>query len=330
MDILILGGTHFLGRYLVEIALARSHSVALFNRGKTNPELFPQLEHFVGDRDGGLHKIPEKRHWDAVIDTCGYLPRIVQASAERLAEQTDVYLFVSSISVYDDFSQPQMDESAPVGTLADESIEQVDGESYGPLKALCEARVEAALPGRALHVRPGLIVGPNDPTDRFSYWVHRVAQGGEVLTPPDFVTQVVDVRDLSDWMIRLVEAGKRGVYNATGPDYRLWMSQFLESCRQASGSDAQFTAVYERFLSENNVQPWSDLPLWLSREDGEYAGFSDINVQKAVADGLVFRPILDTTQDTLRWLNSRPKDHEWRAGITRQREAELLALWRNR
>ena len=182
MNLLILGGTVFLGRHLVEAALARGHAVTLFNRGQHNPDLFPEVERLRGDRDGDLQAL-EGRRWDAVVDTCGYVPRVVRASAEMLAPNVDHYTFISSISVYADTSKPGIDEQAPVGTLDDPTTEEVTGESYGPLKALCEQAAEAAMPGRVLNIRPGLIVGPHDPTDRFTYWVRRVAEGGEVLAP---------------------------------------------------------------------------------------------------------------------------------------------------
>src|SRR5262245_38592594 len=194
MKLLILGGTVFLGRYLVETALAHGHEVTLFNRGQHNPDLYPDVEKLHGDRDGGLD-ILRGRRWDAVIDTCGYVPRVVRASAELLAGAVDHYTFISSISAYPSFKAIGNDERPPVGTLADPTVEEVTGESYGPLKALCEQAVEQALPGRTLNIRPGLIVGPYDPSDRFTYWPHRVAQGGEVLAPgrPERHVQVVDV-----------------------------------------------------------------------------------------------------------------------------------------
>ncbi len=207
MKLLVLGGTVFLGRHLVEAATARGHSVTLFNRGQHNPELYPEVEKLRGDRDSDLSAL-QGRRWDAVIDTCGYLPRAVRASAELLADAVDHYTFISSISVYADFHTPAMDESAPVGTLADETVEEVTGETYGPLKALCEQAAERALPGRVLNIRPGLIVGPHDPTDRFTYWPVRVARGGEVLAPgrPHVPVQVIDGRDLAEWTVRMVEA----------------------------------------------------------------------------------------------------------------------------
>ena len=262
MKLLILGGTIFLGRYLVEAALARGHQITLFNRGQHSPELYPAVEKLRGDRDGGLDVLRGRR-WDAVVDTSGYLPRLVRASAELLADAVDHYTFISSISVYPHFRSVGLDESAPVGTLDDPTIEEITGESYGPLKALSEQAVEQALPGRTLVIRPGLIVGPHDYSDRFTYWVRRVAQGGELLAPvhPGWHTQIIDVRDLAEWTLRMVERQQAGVYNATGPDYDLTFGQLLDTCRTVSGSDARFTWVSEEFLAENEVEVASGVNL---------------------------------------------------------------------
>jgi 2'-hydroxyisoflavone reductase len=329
MKLLLIGGTVFLGRHLVQAALARGHEVTLFNRGQHNPELFPELEKLRGDRDGGLQALAGRR-WDAALDTCGYFPRVVRASADFLAGAVGHYTFISSLSVYADNAATGLDEEGAVGVLADPTIEEITGESYGPLKALSEQAAEAAMPGRVLNIRPGLIVGPNDPTDRFTYWPVRVARGGEVVAPgdPDYAVQVIDVRDLAEWTIRQVEAGKSGVYNATGPDYRLTLGALLESCRQVSGSDAHFAWLPADFLLAQGVEPWSEMPLWVPGE--EYAGFHAFSIAKAVADGLTFRPITDTIAATLAYEGERPPDHPWRAGLTAEREAALLAAWRAR
>jgi 2'-hydroxyisoflavone reductase len=327
-----------LGRYLVEAALARGHQVTLFNRGQHSPELFPAVEKLRGDRDGGLDALRGRR-WDAVVDTSGYVPRIVRASAELLANSVDHYTFISSISVYPHFRSMQLDESAPVGTLDDPTIEEVTGESYGPLKALCEQAVEQALPGRTLIVRPGLIVGPHDYSDRFTYWVRRVAQGGEVLAPahPDWHTQIIDVRDLAAWTLRMVEQRQTGVYNATGPEYTLTIGILLDTCRAVSGSDARLTWVSEAFLAENQVTPWSELPLWIPQSDPDMLGFSDVSCAKAIAAGLVFRDLATTVGDTLAWDARRSDAAELparalqpRAGLAPEREAELLRAWHSR
>lgn len=328
--ILILGGTVFLGRHLVDVALARNHQVTLFNRGRHNPELYPQVEKLRGDRDGGLQAL-EGRRWDAVIDTSGYFPRVVRQSAHLLAAAVDHYTFISTISVYADIKEPGTNEEAPVAHLADQSVEEITGDTYGGLKALCEQVVEEQLPGRALIIRPGLIVGPHDPTDRFTYWPHRVAQGGEVLAPdgPGWPTQIIDARDLAEWTVRSVEKQMTGVYNATGPAYRLTIGGVLEESRNVSGSDAEMVWVDEPFLLESGVQPWSELPLWIPKQDGGEP-FNEVSIDRAVTAGLIFRPIAETVRDTLTWDSSRPDGEPLRAGITREREAELLLAWRQR
>lgn len=328
MRILILGGTVFLGRALVEAALAREHTLTLFNRGQSNPNLFPQVENLRGDRATDL-AVLQGRHWDAVIDTCGYVPRIVRLSAEALAGAVDHYTFISTLSVLADLSRMGIDESALVGKLADETTEQVTGETYGPLKALCEQAVEQAMPGRALIVRPGLIVGPHDPSDRFTYWPHRVAQGGEVLAPgrPDRPIQFIDARDLAEWILRMVKARQTGIYNANGPAGAVTMDELLQACQAASGSDATCAWVSEEFLAAHKVGEWMDMPLWISEAEPANAGFFAIDCGKAIAAGLAFRPLAQTVQDTLDWAAARRADHAWRAGLTRQREAELLKAW---
>lgn len=332
MKLLILGGTIFLGRYLVEAALAAGHDVTLFNRGRHNPELFRQVEKLRGDREAeaeGLAALRGRR-WDAAIDTSGYVPRVVGASAHLLADAVEHYTFISSISVYADLSQPGADEEAPVGTLADEATEEITGETYGPLKALCERAAEQAMPGRVLVIRPGLIVGPHDPTDRFTYWPARVARGGEVLAPgrPEWVTQFIDVRDLAAWTIHMVQRRATGVFNATGPQEPLPFGELLASSAAASGSSATFTWVGEQFLLDRGVQPWSDLPLWIPELDASSAGFSRVNCRRAIDAGLTFRPLDQTVRDTLAWHGARPEGETLRAGLGAEREAELLRAWR--
>lgn len=325
MNILILGGTVFVGRHLVEVALAHGHQVTLFNRGQHNPDLFPEVEKLRGDRDGNLQALAG-RQWDAVIDTCGYVPRIVAQSAALLAEQVTQYVFISTISVYDDFSPPGINEDAPVGRLADPSTEEITGESYGPLKVLCEEAVAAALPGRSLIIRPGLIVGPDDPTDRFTYWPVRVARGGELIAPgnPTQQVQFIDVRDLAAWTIMMVERKQHGVYNATGPATPLTMAHLLESCRATLQSDAAFTWVTEKFLEAQAVGAFVEMPLWVP---AAMAGLEQVDCRKAIAAGLHFRPLAETVLDTLAWHQARPLSHPWRAGLSAERENALLTTW---
>jgi 2'-hydroxyisoflavone reductase len=324
MRLLIIGGTVFVGRHVVERATARGHGVTLFNRGRSAPYLFPDVERIRGDRDGGLGALAG-RTWDAAIDTCGYVPRIVRASAEYLAGAVRHYTFVSSLSVYRDLGASG-DETAPVGTLDDPTVEQITGGTYGPLKALCEQGVEAALPGRALAVRPGLIVGPHDPTDRFTYWPLRVARGGEVLAPgrPDAVTQIIDVRDLAAWIVEMIEAGKTGVYNATGPEEPIAMEKLLSACREITGSDARFEWVPDEFLVEKKVEAFREMPLWIPGVEMRF------DCRKAIGAGLRFRPLAETIRDTLAWAATRSADYALRAGLKPEREVGLLREWRGR
>ena len=330
MNILILGGTKFLGRHLVTAALARGHEVSLFNRGKTNPNLFPQVETILGDREHDLAKLTSVgRGWDAVVDVAGYLPRIVRLSATGVERSVGRYVFISSISAYDEsvFAKIGSDESDAVATLKDESTEEITGETYGGLKALCEKTVQGVYGERALIVRPGLIVGSHDPTDRFTYWPMRVARGGDVLAPEkaSYVTQVIDVRDLATFTVQLIEANASGIYNATGPDYELTLGALFETCQQVSGSDARVQWASAEFLKANNVAEWSDMPVWIP-DTPENAGFSRMSVAKAIAAGLKFRPLHETVRDTIAWATTRPADYEWKAGLKPEREAELLAL----
>lgn len=336
MKLLILGGTVFLGRHLVEAALDRGHGVTLFNRGQHNPDLFPNVEKLRGDRDGGLDVL-QGRQWDAVIDTCGYVPRLVQASAELLAGAVGHYTFISSISVYADFGPDGTDESASLHILPDPTVEEVKPETYGGLKAFCEQAAEAAMPGKVLNVRAGLIVGPYDQGNRFPYWLKRVAQGGEVLAPgqPDRHIQVIDVRDLAEWIIRMSEEKVGGIYNVTGAPTTLTMQQLLETIRAVSSSEATLTWVDNAFLLEQGIAPFDELPFWVPDEE---QGVFKVNVDRAIAAGLTFRPIAETVQDTLTWLNSKQTADEeepalairLRSGISLDREAALLQAWHQR
>jgi 2'-hydroxyisoflavone reductase len=333
MKLLILGGTQFLGRHITDAALHAGHEVTLFNRGRTNPHLFGGVEVLKGDRDGRLDVLAGRR-WDAVIDTCGYIPRHVGASARLLAEVVEHYTFISSISVYADDPpiQPGMDEGGALRTLDDETVEEVTGATYGGLKVLCERAAEAAMPGRVLHVRSGLIVGPYDPTDRFTYWPVRVQLGGEVLAPgsPDRAVQFIDARDQAAWILKMAAARKAGTYNVTGPAERLTMRSLLEACRTVSGAAAEFTWVEDSFLLEHNVGPFMEMPLWIP---DTYNGLQEISVARALADGLTFRPLAETIRDTLAWNAARSGaegDAKPRAGMMRDREAELLAAWKSR
>jgi nucleoside-diphosphate-sugar epimerase len=329
LRLLILGGTAFLGPEIVAAAKARDWTITLFNRGKTNPHLFPELEKLHGDRDGDLKSL-EGRKWDAVIDTSGYVPRHVRDSATLLRDAVKHYVFISTISVYEELSKPGMDESAPVAKLADETTEKVTGETYGALKALCEKAAQSSIPDRTTVIRPGLIVGPGDSSDRFTYWPVRVDRGGEVLAPgdPQDPLQFIDVRDLAAWTVRTVAEGTLGVFNATGPTEPLPMGALLEACKKASGSDATLTWVNAGFLAEHKVAPWSDMPVWIPPV-GEETGASRVSAARALAKGLVFRPVEETVKDTLAWWKGQPEARraKLRAGIPPEREAEVLRAW---
>jgi nucleoside-diphosphate-sugar epimerase len=334
VKLLVLGGTKFLGRGMVDAALASGHEVTLFNRGRTAPDLFPEAEHLVGDRDGDLAAL-EGRSWDAVVDPSGYVPRLVRASAELLAGSVEHCVFVSSISVYREPVEAGFDEDAALGTL-DGPTEEVTGSSYGPLKALCEEVVRDVFPDSHANVRAGLIVGPHDPTGRFTYWPVRIAAGGDVLAPgdPHRHVQFVDVRDLGTWIVHVAEQRISGSFNATGPEPPVTMGGLLEGCRNLTGSDANLVWVDESFLLENGAGPWVELPLWLP---GEEAAILQADVSRAIASGLAFRPLEETIRDTLVWAQTdgdagplasgiEPGD----AGMRADREAELLGAWRAR
>jgi 2'-hydroxyisoflavone reductase len=327
--LLILGGTHFLGPHVVDAAIARGHTVTLFNRGKTNPGLYPDLEKLHGDRDGHLEAL-QNRDWDAVIDPSGYVPRIVAMSAQLLAPRVAQYVFISTISVYHRHDVVGDDETAPVETIDDPTNEDVH-ENYGALKALCEQAAERAMPGRVATIRPGLIVGPGDPTGRFTHWPWRASQGGEMIGPGDGTTPVqwIDGRDLGQWIVKVVEDKTVGVYNAFGPNDRFTMKAALDACNAAGGNKAQITWVAGDFLKAHGVEGWQDMPMWIDNK-GEWAGFGTMKHERAVAKGLTFRPCHETARDTLAWLATLPPDEQAKArssAIKPDKEAEVLAAW---
>jgi 2'-hydroxyisoflavone reductase len=342
MKLLILGGTRFVGRHWVTAALTRDHEVTLFHRGKHSTETPSSVENIIGDRNVDLAWLRNRR-WDAVIDTCGYLPRTVQASADLLSHSVENYVFISSVSAYADFSAKGIDETAPLATLTSEQLDKANaidssgqtsavnyGEMYGGLKALCEQAVAQAFQNRSLIIRPGLIVGPDDYTDRFTYWVVRVSKGGEVLAPgrPDRYVQFIDVRDLAEWIVRMIERKKTGVFNANGLPATLTMKRVLEACKNASGSDASFTWVSEEFLIEEKVAAWSEMPLWMPEQDApQLQGFMFIDCDKAVTAGLNFRELDDTVRDTLTWYHSQNLDQQLKAGIDARKEETVLRHW---
>ncbi len=332
--ILILGGTGFLGPATIEAALARGHQVTMFNRGKTRPDLFPGVARLHGDRDPkkgeGLKDLATGT-WDAVIDNSGYYPRMVGASAALLAPRTRQYLYVSSISAYKEPNPEHGTEDAPLATMPDPTLESMGKqyEYYGALKALCEQAAEKAMPGRVAVIRPGYIVGPDDPTGRFTYWPVRFARGGEVAVPgaPEDPLQVIDVRDLGAWLVRLVEQGTMGAFNACGPEKPMGWGRVVEACRAAGAPEARPVWIPADFLA---AQKDVEFPIWAPHA-GDTKGFHTWSNARAVKAGLRFRPVEETVKDTLAWYRAQEKLEKGRtrlAGPTAEQEAKLLADWR--
>ena len=336
LKILLLGGTRFIGIPITELATQRGHTVTLFNRGKTNASLFPDVERITGDRSGALDGL-KGRKWDAVIDTSAYVPRAVKMSAELLAPNIGQYLFVSSISVYPTFSEPRTEES-PVGTLKDPTVEKVDGETYGPLKALCEQAAQAAMPGRVTVLRPGLIVGPHDSTDRFTYWPARAARGGDMLAPgtPRDRIQVIDARDLAAFALDTLEHRAYGTFNVVSPPGMFTMGDVVgESIRAAKAQakpDTAPRAVWAKadFLEKQKVDGWTDMPVWLDAR-GDEAAFAATSSERAIKQGLKITPMRKTVTDTLAWHLKRPEAEraKLKAGLDPTREQEVLKALRN-
>ena len=322
MKLLVLGGTSFVGRHMVLAARAAGLDVTLFNRGQTNPGLFADLEHLVGDRTADLSAL-RGREWDAVLDVNGYLPRVVGATLEALAGSYGHYTYISTLSVYGDTGSNPPDESYPLAALQ-EPTEVITEHSYGPLKAACEGLVREHAGRRALIARPGLVVGPHDHTDRFVRWIRRGAEGGEILAPgdPDRQVTFIDGRDLGDWVIRLIVAEDNGTYNGIGPAGATSYREMLETCVAATGGAGHLTWVAEEFLLANGVEPWSDFPLWMPAGDN---GMLAAPNAAAIAAGLTFRPLADTVLAALRWDQARADRRT--AGMPVERERELLALW---
>ena len=322
MRLLLLGGPKFLGRAIIDAALDAGHELTLFNRGTTNVDHYPDVERLTGDRDGALDAL-RGRSWDAVVDTCGYLPRLVRDSAQVLADTVSQYLFVSSISVYASHAAGATEES-PVDQLTEPGSEDVKAH-YGALKALCEQEVETALPGRATHVRAGLIVGPHDPTGRFTYWPHRVARGGEILVPGPLErpVQTIDVRDLGAWIVHCAEQRVTGVFNATSRPYPL--AELLHACVLAAEADPDFTVVDDAFLVDSGVDEWMELPLWIDTRQEAWRHFLEADVERAHAAGLEPRPLIETVQSTLE--EAELVDG---IGLDPAKERELIAAFRSR
>ncbi|MFN2507189.1 MAG: NAD-dependent epimerase/dehydratase family protein [Chthoniobacterales bacterium] len=340
LRILILGGTGFTGPFQVQYAVSRGHKVTVFNRGKTKHGELPEaVEQLIGDRNGQLDAL-KNRQWDVVIDNPTSVPVWVRDAAQILKGNTERYVFISTISVYADNSKPN-DESAPLAKYegADamketrDSIVASEFKLYGPLKALSEQEAEKWFPGKTLIIRPGLIAGPGDQTDRFTYWPVRIDRGGEVLTPgdPKDPVQFIDARDLAEWTIRMAEKRATGIFNATGPASPLPIGEMLAGIITALDSDARFTWANADFLEAQNVAPWSDMPVWIPPR-GEEGGLGRTSIKRALAEGLTFRPLADTARDTLAWFKTQPPERQatLKAGLTAERENEVLEAWHKR
>lgn len=336
MKVLILGGTRFLGKALAEEGLKRGHDITLFNRGN-NKEAFSEVEQLAGDRDGDVSQL-KNRKWDAVMDTCGFVPHQINKIAAVLGDSIEHYTYISSISVYKDWIPLNLTEDYHLQSMPQDRLKDVEEgrispyEYYGALKVLCEAEAEKHWPGRVLHIRAGQLVGPFDYTDRLPYWVQRVSEGGNIAVPgrPDRPIQLIDVKDIAAWGFNMAENSKAGTYNITGPDYELTMEELLNTCKSVTNSNAKFVWADEQFVLDHQIQPWTEMPLWIPEHfplDGEDKPWHMcISVKKAIENGLSFRPLEDTIQDVYQWEKGR-QDSGRKAGISREKEQELLDAW---
>lgn len=329
MKILVLGGTGFIGPHLVEYALSRGHTLTLFNRGRTNTHLFPEVEKLVGDRNNDLSAL-EGRRWDSVIDNSGYTPQQVRLTVELLKNACDQYLFTSTRSVYWDYTAAVMDEDAPVGPR---HIPEAEWDGYGPNKVLAERVVMDGFGGRTLITRPPIIVGPGDRSDRFTYWVDRLDDGGAVLVQGEWTdpVQFVDVRDLSEFYVHLLENSTTGIFNTEGPAFGLTTAGLVHGIRAVTSTPSTLHRVDWDFLLDAGEVPQGSLPFWQPPR-GRYRNYGRMDNQRAIAAGMTFRPLATIAQDTLDWHRQRPADQQdkLRVGLTRAREAELLSAWHAR
>ncbi|KZE68741.1 hypothetical protein AWM68_00220 [Fictibacillus phosphorivorans] len=324
MKVLIIGGTRFLGKHLAESFKSNSHEVTLFHRGKTAEKGSQKnVQEIIGDRAEDLSLL-EKRSWDVVVDTCGYFPKQVRKSAEALHNNTKSYIFVSSVSVYEDQSARNLTEEAKTAELSDPDVTEI-GENYGALKAACEQEVLQVFQEQALIIRPGLIVGPGDYTDRFTYWPDRGVRGGDILVPAmqDPAVRFIDVRDLANWIVRMAENEEGGTYQAVGGRYDF--NEFVKKCIR-NHKESKIISVSESFLLEEKVGEWIEMPLWIASSD--FKGLNYADDTKAINKGLIFRPVEETIQDTAEWSQARKlRPDEWRAGLHPDKEKRLLQKW---
>lgn len=330
LRILVLGGTGYIGPHMVSEFLRRGHQVSLFNRGRTNDDLFPDLETLLGDRDGGLDVLKGKQ-WDAVVDNSGYVPRHVADSARLLSPAISQYVYISTISVYESFAVPN-DENSPLGTMPDESVEEVTGETYGPMKALCEKRARAEIGDDRLTIlRPTYICGPGDRTDRFTYWPVRTMRGGDMLWPgsPADPIQIIDVRDLANFTVDCVEKSVTGIYNTVTPKGSYTIGDLMNDSIAVTAADATPVWVDSAFLEDADLPEGQNIPIW-SSPLGEGRSVAMIDGARAHAKGLQNRPPRETCRDTVSWWKTLPSERQaaMRAGLGAETEAELLAAWR--
>lgn len=328
MDILVIGGTRFIGRHFVEAAQARGHNITLFNCGQSNADAFPNVEQIRGDRDNqtDLDQL-RGRKWDAVLDTCGYIPRHVTLLAETLKDAVDQFAFISTISVYQDPVAPDADEDAPLKTLEDETVEAVTGETYGGLKVLCERAADAIMGSdRTLHIRPGMVVGQFDPTDRFTYWVVRGAQGGDILAPgdPNRRVQLIDARDLAAFTLHMIEARAMGIYNAVNPIMPMTWDVWMQTIKRTLNSDAHFVWASDEFLEAHEVTG-AELPFWVP---APYSGIFAVSNRRAVAAGLTSLSLERIVGDVWTWHQTRGADYQLKVGLSAEREQTVLSQLR--
>jgi 2'-hydroxyisoflavone reductase len=328
MNLLIIGGGVFLGQALLGSALENGHTVTVFNRGQSRQWWPPGVKWIVGDRKEDLHLLMN-RQWDAVIDTCGYRPQDVELSCATLYDYCERYVYVSSVSAYASFAKPPIRENDRLASIVGHATEAVTGINYGPMKAECERTVARVFGARSILIRPGLIVGPNDPTGRFSYWPWRIAAGGRVLAPgdPERPIQFIDARDLAAWILHLVDVRASGAFNGTGPNDGATFGELLDTCRWICGEEVEVEWADDKFLEREGVQPWTELPLWIPSHDASMRGFQLVETRRAQASGLTTRPLAVTLNDILEAGIPVASDKRRAGKLTRQRERDLLAVW---